>query len=214
MTFTTWKYYNKDSPLFPSGLLGPVALRAEQTKLLDGAQWRSRRGSDLRTGSFFVADTRDSRMRGLSLSVSCTAQCQDCVHVAPGNHRCAGVDVRRADSVTTVERQLNDRIVTLYVRLLVDRELYMPGLDESQDLRRQIKARGAVTLARKCFSMASPLPRIGLPRAEDDPDFRFGFSAGQLPGRTPRAFAGDDPRAGDALGLQGLLLAPEAILQR
>jgi hypothetical protein len=29
VTFTTWKYYSKDSPLLPSGLLGPVALRGE-----------------------------------------------------------------------------------------------------------------------------------------------------------------------------------------
>jgi len=28
VTFTTWKYYTKDSPLSPSGLLGPVVLRA------------------------------------------------------------------------------------------------------------------------------------------------------------------------------------------
>ena len=29
LTFTTWKYYTKDSPLLPSGLLGPVTLRGE-----------------------------------------------------------------------------------------------------------------------------------------------------------------------------------------
>jgi hypothetical protein len=29
LTFTTWKYYTKDSPLLPSGLLGPVTVRAE-----------------------------------------------------------------------------------------------------------------------------------------------------------------------------------------
>lgn len=31
VTFTTWKYYTKDSPLLPSGLLGPVTMRAEVT---------------------------------------------------------------------------------------------------------------------------------------------------------------------------------------
>jgi hypothetical protein len=29
LTFTTWKYYTKDSPLLPSGLLGPVRVLAE-----------------------------------------------------------------------------------------------------------------------------------------------------------------------------------------
>jgi hypothetical protein len=29
LTFTTWKYYTKDSPLVPSGLVGPVAVRGE-----------------------------------------------------------------------------------------------------------------------------------------------------------------------------------------
>ncbi|MGD1010342.1 MAG: glycosyl hydrolase [Candidatus Aminicenantales bacterium] len=29
-TFTTWKHYGKDSPLLPSGLLGPVTIRAER----------------------------------------------------------------------------------------------------------------------------------------------------------------------------------------
>ncbi len=29
-TFTTWKHFAKDSPLFPSGLLGPVTIRAER----------------------------------------------------------------------------------------------------------------------------------------------------------------------------------------
>ena len=28
-TFSTWKYFNKDSPLLPSGLLGPVTLKVE-----------------------------------------------------------------------------------------------------------------------------------------------------------------------------------------
>lgn len=28
-TFSTWKYFSKDSPLLPSGLLGPVTLQAE-----------------------------------------------------------------------------------------------------------------------------------------------------------------------------------------
>lgn len=28
-TFTTWKYYNKDSPLLSSGLLGPVTIQQE-----------------------------------------------------------------------------------------------------------------------------------------------------------------------------------------
>ena len=30
VTFTSWKYYNMDSPLLPSGLLGPVTLRAAE----------------------------------------------------------------------------------------------------------------------------------------------------------------------------------------
>ena len=30
VTFTTWKYYTKDSPLLPSGLLGPVRLIPER----------------------------------------------------------------------------------------------------------------------------------------------------------------------------------------
>jgi hypothetical protein len=29
-TFTTWKHYDKNSPLLPSGLLGPVSIRAER----------------------------------------------------------------------------------------------------------------------------------------------------------------------------------------
>jgi hypothetical protein len=29
LTFTTWKYYTKDSPLLPSGLLGPVTIRGD-----------------------------------------------------------------------------------------------------------------------------------------------------------------------------------------
>jgi hypothetical protein len=29
LTFTTWKYYTKDSPLVPSGLVGPVAVPGE-----------------------------------------------------------------------------------------------------------------------------------------------------------------------------------------
>ncbi len=29
LTFTTWKYYTRDTPLLPSGLLGPVTLRGE-----------------------------------------------------------------------------------------------------------------------------------------------------------------------------------------
>jgi hypothetical protein len=29
-TFTTWKHFTKDSPLLPSGLLGPVTIRAER----------------------------------------------------------------------------------------------------------------------------------------------------------------------------------------
>jgi len=29
-TFTTWKHFGKDSPLLPSGLLGPVTIRAER----------------------------------------------------------------------------------------------------------------------------------------------------------------------------------------
>jgi hypothetical protein len=29
MTFTTWKYFNKESPLLPSGLLGPVTVQGE-----------------------------------------------------------------------------------------------------------------------------------------------------------------------------------------
>jgi hypothetical protein len=29
LTFTTWKYYTKDSPLVSSGLLGPVGIRGD-----------------------------------------------------------------------------------------------------------------------------------------------------------------------------------------
>jgi hypothetical protein len=29
VTFTTWKYYTRDSPLLSSGLLGPVTVRGE-----------------------------------------------------------------------------------------------------------------------------------------------------------------------------------------
>jgi hypothetical protein len=29
-TFATWKHFAKDSPLLPSGLLGPVTIRAER----------------------------------------------------------------------------------------------------------------------------------------------------------------------------------------
>jgi hypothetical protein len=32
-TFSTWKYFNMDSPLLPSGLVGPVTLRAERAGL-------------------------------------------------------------------------------------------------------------------------------------------------------------------------------------
>ncbi len=35
ITFTTFKYYQKDSPLLPSGLLGPVTLRPVQSRLVD-----------------------------------------------------------------------------------------------------------------------------------------------------------------------------------
>ena len=34
VTFTTWKHYNKDSPLLESGLIGPVILRVAEQKLL------------------------------------------------------------------------------------------------------------------------------------------------------------------------------------
>ncbi|MBD2752873.1 glycosyl hydrolase [Spirosoma validum] len=34
VTFTTWKHYNKDSPLLDSGLIGPVMLRVAEQKLL------------------------------------------------------------------------------------------------------------------------------------------------------------------------------------
>ncbi|GAB3954252.1 hypothetical protein GCM10028805_39370 [Spirosoma harenae] len=34
VTFTTWKHYNKDSPLLESGLIGPVQLREAELKLL------------------------------------------------------------------------------------------------------------------------------------------------------------------------------------
>ncbi len=30
LTFTTWKHFDKGSPLLPSGLLGPVTIRAER----------------------------------------------------------------------------------------------------------------------------------------------------------------------------------------
>jgi len=38
ITFTTWKHYTKDSPLLPSGLLGPVTVRTESR------EGKSRRG--------------------------------------------------------------------------------------------------------------------------------------------------------------------------
>ncbi|GAB4035323.1 glycosyl hydrolase [Spirosoma jeollabukense] len=34
VTFTTWKHYNKDSPLLDSGLIGPVVLRMAEQKVL------------------------------------------------------------------------------------------------------------------------------------------------------------------------------------
>ncbi|UFH56815.1 glycosyl hydrolase [Spirosoma sp. KNUC1025] len=34
VTFTTWKHYNKDSPLLDSGLIGPVVLRVAEQRLL------------------------------------------------------------------------------------------------------------------------------------------------------------------------------------
>ncbi|GAB4042834.1 glycosyl hydrolase [Spirosoma litoris] len=34
VTFTTWKHYNKDSPLLESGLIGPVVLRVAELKLI------------------------------------------------------------------------------------------------------------------------------------------------------------------------------------
>ncbi|WP_332369536.1 glycosylhydrolase-like jelly roll fold domain-containing protein [Spirosoma telluris] len=34
VTFTTWKHYNKDSPLLDSGLIGPVVLRVAALKVL------------------------------------------------------------------------------------------------------------------------------------------------------------------------------------
>jgi hypothetical protein len=37
ITFTTWKHYEKDAPLLPSGLLGPVTLQPEIEKDLGGA---------------------------------------------------------------------------------------------------------------------------------------------------------------------------------
>ncbi len=38
ITFTTWKYYTKDSPLLPSGLLGPVTVRAEWAVPAEGTK--------------------------------------------------------------------------------------------------------------------------------------------------------------------------------
>jgi hypothetical protein len=38
VTFTTWKYYTKDSPLMPSGLLGPVTVRGEQAIMAKGTE--------------------------------------------------------------------------------------------------------------------------------------------------------------------------------
>jgi hypothetical protein len=37
-TFTTWRYYKKDSPLLPSGLIGPVLLRPAEFHTLLPAQ--------------------------------------------------------------------------------------------------------------------------------------------------------------------------------
>jgi hypothetical protein len=44
VTFHTWKYYSKDMPLIPSGLLGPVMLRGEGQDLLL-KRWKHRRGA-------------------------------------------------------------------------------------------------------------------------------------------------------------------------
>jgi hypothetical protein len=38
VTFTTWKYYTKDSPLVPSGLLGPVTVRGAWVVSAERAQ--------------------------------------------------------------------------------------------------------------------------------------------------------------------------------
>jgi hypothetical protein len=38
LTFTTWEYYTKDSPLAPSGLLRPVGVRGELVIVAEQAQ--------------------------------------------------------------------------------------------------------------------------------------------------------------------------------
>jgi len=43
VTFTTWKHWNADDPLVPSGLIGPVTLRPARLVEVDPSTWKTRR---------------------------------------------------------------------------------------------------------------------------------------------------------------------------
>jgi hypothetical protein len=44
VTFTTWKYYGKNAPLLPSGLIGPVVVRGEEKIAILGHQGSNGKG--------------------------------------------------------------------------------------------------------------------------------------------------------------------------
>lgn len=84
------------------------------------------------------------------------AQIHNAIAILGGDESAPGINIGRPDPETAIKRELDDRVETLCIRLLVDGEADNTFFDEAQRFGRQIKSCSRVIGCRKVLLQNEP----------------------------------------------------------